>query len=364
MKVLILGGTGAMGRSLVQILSEQGIKVFVTSRRKQESLDKNIVYIQGDAHDNVFIEKLYQMENWDAIVDFMIYSTIELKERLQKLLNSTKQYIYLSSSRVYADSKAPITEESERLLDVCKDMEYMQTDEYALAKARQEDILINSSNKNWTIIRPYITYNTERLQLGVLEKEQWLYRALHGRTIIFQKDIAQHITTLTYGYNVAEGIAAILGEKKALGEIIQIAGTETMRWEEILQLYLAVIKKITGKEIKVCLLDDAKMFNSILNGYQIKYDRMYDRKFNSEKLEKYGLKKIQYEYMSTGLEKCLTEFLNGDRRFGTVAWEKEAIMDRISGERTPFHEIKGLKKKVKYFLYRYTPYFKFKTKSM
>ena len=40
-------------------------------------------------------------------------------------------------------------------------------------------------------------------QLGVLEKELWLYRALNGRTIVFSKDIAEKSTTLTYGYDVA-----------------------------------------------------------------------------------------------------------------------------------------------------------------
>lgn len=50
----------------------------------------------------------------------------------------------MSSSRVYADSQTPITENSPRLLDVYKEEEYLKTDEYALSKARQEDILHRS----------------------------------------------------------------------------------------------------------------------------------------------------------------------------------------------------------------------------
>ena len=59
-----------------------------------------------------------------------------------------------------------ITEESERLLDTSIDQDFLSTDEYSLTKARQEDILQSSKQKNWTIIRPYITYGTSRLQLG------------------------------------------------------------------------------------------------------------------------------------------------------------------------------------------------------
>lgn len=53
----------------------------------------------------------------------------------------------------------------------------LSIDEYAITKAHQENLLINSKNKNWTIIRPYITYSEQRLQLGTFEKEDWLYRA-------------------------------------------------------------------------------------------------------------------------------------------------------------------------------------------
>ena len=40
-KVLILGGTGAMGMSLVPILQAKGDEVFVTSRKYRESGDES-----------------------------------------------------------------------------------------------------------------------------------------------------------------------------------------------------------------------------------------------------------------------------------------------------------------------------------
>lgn len=53
MNILVLGGTGAMGVHLVEFLSQRGDAVFVTSRRERPSR-KNVTYIRGDAHDNVF----------------------------------------------------------------------------------------------------------------------------------------------------------------------------------------------------------------------------------------------------------------------------------------------------------------------
>ena len=107
MKILILGGTGAMGIHLVKLLSDDGHSVFVTTRRnrKDEGLIK---YITGNAHDNEFLKSLLTRK-FDCIVDFMVYSTDEFSKRVRLLLDSCDQYIYLSSSRVYADSETPIT---------------------------------------------------------------------------------------------------------------------------------------------------------------------------------------------------------------------------------------------------------------
>lgn len=171
-------------------------EIYVTSRKQMTSRD-NLHYIQGNAKDPDFFVSLLNRK-YDVIIDFMVYGTDELERRLPELLSHTDQYCFFSSSRVYAESRQPITEESPRLLDVCTDQEYLHTDEYALAKAREEDLLRKSKEKNWTIIRPYITYNDYRLQLGVYEKENWLYRALQGRTIVLPKDIADRKTSLTF----------------------------------------------------------------------------------------------------------------------------------------------------------------------
>lgn len=113
----------------------------------------------------------------------MVYSTEELKAKLPMLLNNTKQYFFFSSSRCYAKTDGRITEESPRLVDTCTDAEYLSTDEYGLAKGREENLLIQSGENNWTIIRPYITYNTYRIQLGVYEKENWLRFEVSGDKI-------------------------------------------------------------------------------------------------------------------------------------------------------------------------------------
>lgn len=205
MNILVLGGTGAMGAPLSKLLVASGNNVYVTSRSAHKSCER-LHYLQGNAKDEIFLKACLSRMHYDAIVDFMSYSTNQFDRRARLLLQSTKQYIFISSARIFAESKVPLTENSPRLLETVQDLEYKKTDEYALAKARQEDILYQSGFSNYTIVRPSVTYNTYRLQLGALEKENWLYRALKGRCIVFSNDIADKYTAMTHGDDVAKAI--------------------------------------------------------------------------------------------------------------------------------------------------------------
>lgn len=119
--ILVLGGTGAMGVSLVNILSEDNTcEIDVTSRRKRLSNMSNVRYLLGNARDNDFLYPLLD-RHYDVIVDFMNYNLDEFEARCNKMLSSTSQYVWFSSCRVYANSEEPLTEKSPRLLDVSTD---------------------------------------------------------------------------------------------------------------------------------------------------------------------------------------------------------------------------------------------------
>lgn len=362
MNILVFGGTGAMGIHVVDILSQQGHSIDITTRRQLKSNNSRINYVCGDAHDIEFVKSIIKVKQYDVLVDFMIYTFDEFKRNFYILAESVGQYIFFSSARVYAESGDRITEASKRLLDVSTDQEYLKTDEYALTKAREEDYIRNSKFDNWTIIRPYITYSEERLQLGVLEKEYWLQRALNGKTIVFFDDMAKKYTTLTYGRDVAYKIAELIGNKDAIKEVYHITNDEAIMWKDVLRLYQTILSRCLGRNQKVCLIDNAEGVSKILgNQYQIYYDRMYDRKFNSHKINLISDSDMEYIETTKGLEKCLREFLsNCDKRFLGTNWCLETYFDRITGERTRLRDIVGYKNKIGYFMYRYTPYLRWK----
>lgn len=348
MNILILGGTGAMGTPLVSAL-KQYHTIYVTSRTAYKSTD-NVKYIQGNAREKDFLEKVLTMFLWDAVVDFMVRGA-EFESLTELFLSNTKQYIFISSARVYAQSDTPITEKNPRLLDICQDKEYLATNEYALSKAREENILYKSGKNNFTIIRPTITYNDYRLQLGVLEKENWLYRVLHGRTIVFSDDIRTKLTTMTHGDDVATGIASVIGEEKAYGETFHITYNNSLLWDDVLNVYKMVLEKHLNKEVKIKYTEKSTNLQFKHKIYQVIYCRYFNRTFDNSKIAKF-CDIERFKPPQKGLAKCLENFLQNPK-FGNIDWNLEAVNDRVSGEKTPLKEISGIKNKVYYLCYRY-----------
>ncbi len=278
MKVLLLGGTGVMGNYLVELLNEDHIDTTVTSRRTHKNFG-SIRYVVGNAKDDNFLKSITDNQKWNVIVDFMSYETNEFIRRVDILCSSTDQYFFMSTARVYGNEEYPIKESSPKLLDSSKDEEFLATNEYALTKAKQENYLRNSKWKNYTIIRPCITYGDERLQLGVLEKEEWLYRALHGRTIIFDEKIAPRITTMTNGLDVAKTIYSLIGNAKAYGISIHITCNYHRTWNQIWDIYRSAFKEIIGKDPRISFVSTEQFLKTRSPNlkYQVIYDRHYDK---------------------------------------------------------------------------------------
>ena len=355
MNILVLGGTGAMGRPLVQILSASNI-VYVTSRNERLSTD-NVIYIKGNARNIEFLERILKERRWDVVIDFMVHDETFFADAVKLLLSYSNQYVFVSSARVYAENNALISEDSPRLLDVSTDAVYLRTNEYALAKAREENILRNSGYENYTIIRPSITYNTYRLQLGVLEKENWLYRAIHGRSIVFSDDVNTKITTMTFGDDVAKGIASIVGQKDAIGEAFHVTSTQSLPWSDVLNIYLDVLRvhPTVKRNVRVVMTKKSTNFKFPGFVYQLIYCRYFNRSFDNAKIAHF-CDVNDFISPQEGLKKCLIEFLNAPK-FSNINWAIEAVNDRVCGEHTRLCEIPGFMQNLSYIKHRYMPCF-------
>lgn len=300
-KVLLVGGTGAMGVYLAPELLSLGYEVHVTSRRDINSTTPGLRYIQGDGHDVAFLEALCAAEKYCAVIDFMVYTTPEFEERRDRLLDLSPQYFFLSSYRVFANTDV-ITETSPMLLDVVRDEAYLKSDEYALAKTRQERLLRQSSRKNWTILRPSITYSKNRYQLGSLEANMTVGRAALKVPTIIAADMLPKRTTMTWAGDVSKMIARLVGKTAALGEDFNVATAESQSWKQVAEYY----SKFIGLECTPVSLKD--YIETTGRRWQTIYDRMFDRRLDNSKILKYtGLDQASLMSLSDGLNYELSQ---------------------------------------------------------
>jgi len=214
-KVLVLGGTGAMGSYLVPKLVEDAHTVDVVSMDDVTSDKPNLRYIKANAMDKAFLSELLS-NHYDGIVDFMIYNTKSFPEYCPLFLENTDHYIYLSTYRVFADEEHPIRESSPQLLNVSKDELLLNSDDYCIHKARGEKFLRESKYRNWTIIRPAITYSHKRCQLITYERCHMLPYIKSGKPIPLYSDALKVQGTMSWAGDVAEMQRRLLFNKKAI----------------------------------------------------------------------------------------------------------------------------------------------------
>jgi nucleoside-diphosphate-sugar epimerase len=342
-RVLVLGGTGAIGTYLCPELRDLHHEVHVTTREKQEDVNGGFRYVCGDARSRDFIKSLLSRGSYDVIIDLMAYSTAEFLDAHETLLGGTAQYIFISSYRVFADSGTePINERSPRLLEACRDQDYLATDDYGLAKARQEDILKHSKRSNWTIVRPCITYSQKRFQFGTLEADTICYRALQGIPVIMARDILPKITTMTWAGDVARLISRLALNPEALCEDFNAVTAECRSWTEVADYYEEFIG-LTRVEVNLDL------YAMIVGGnYQIKYDRLYDRVLDNTKVLKVtGLKQSEFLGLKQGLRMELARFKRNPS-FKTLDIRLQARMDKITRSRISLGRV-GFRDKLRYY---------------
>lgn len=297
-----------MGTYLVPELLKKGYCVDVISLDSVQSDNPQLRYFRGDAADDEYLCGILQ-NRYDGIIDFMIYGTQRFRERHSLLLENTGHYIYLSSYRVYADSM-PLTESSPRLLDIMEDINYLTTDDYALLKARGEDILKNSRYHNWTIVRPSCVYSKRRYQMCTLEANVFLLRARQRKPVVLPEEAKEVQAAMTWSGDIAKMFSGVLFNERSLEESYTFATAEHNSWGTVASYY----KELLDME---AIWVPQNVYLSIVSGsslpntgayWQLKLDRLYNRVIDNRKILKHaGLRQEDFTLLRDGLKREIAE---------------------------------------------------------
>ena len=302
-----------MGCYLVPELLSMGYTVDGVTLEKPVSDHPDLRYITVDASKNENLFPLLQNE-YDGIVDFLCYPDPEktFLPRRDKILENTGHYIFLSSYRVYAGKDAVTTEESPRLLEASTDKRFLalQKDEYSLYKALGEDMMRKAQRKNYSIVRPAVTYSKRRFQLVTLEAPELIRRAWAKKTVLLPKEALSVQGTMSWAGDVAKMLARLLFNPVSFGETYTVATAEHHTWGEIADYYGKLIDlhyEAVPKEDYIALFapqDDDWRFRVRA---QLEYDRMFDRVLDNRKiLNITGMKQSELMPLFDGLKKELS----------------------------------------------------------
>ena len=237
-KALLIAGTGTLGGAVYPELLKKGWTVDVISLDDFRSVSPRLNFVKASA-DLGLLERFYaEHPHYDAIVDFIHTPDVSLlKRRLDLNLAHTDQFVYLSSYRTYSDRDLVVTERTPQWLDVTTDREFLEKDTYAIPKSHGERHLRAKAGRNWTIIRPLITFSHYRLDLVTVGGYAILYRTAAGKKIPLPIEARDCAAGVGWAGNVGRELAELIGNEKALGDDFTLGMGENITWGDVASYY-------------------------------------------------------------------------------------------------------------------------------
>ena len=293
-RVLLIAGGGTLGSYTADELLRLGHCVDIICLEDKVSDNERLKYYKANATLD-YLKELFSTESYDGIVNFIHYPNYEDYIPYHALLtNNTDHLIFLSSYRVYADLQHPITENAPQLIDVITDDPFfLQNEDYALGKSRAERFLNNNTYpKNWTIVRPVISFSDRRLDINMISGHAVIDAAKEGKTLKLPSEAKELTAGLDFAGNSGKLIANLLFKDECKGEAYTISTAQNLKWSEVADIYTELL----GIKFEWVAADFPN------NTWHWRYDRAYDRAIdNSKVLKATGLNPTDFKTIKEGI---------------------------------------------------------------
>jgi len=237
-RILLVAGTGTLGASAYPELVSLGHHVDVISLEDYRSVSPALDFVKASADTDYLATFFAERGRYDAVVDFLHTSEkTALERRIDLILDHTDQFVFLSSYRTYADDGKVVTESTPQWLDAPANGRMLAEDDYAIPKAWGERHLTASGRRNWTVIRPIISFTHFRLDLVTVGAYAILYRTAAGKRIPLPLEVRDKHCGVTWGGNTGLQIAHLIGKEAALGEAFTLGVDEGLTWGDVAGYY-------------------------------------------------------------------------------------------------------------------------------
>ena len=211
MKALVLGGTGFIGRRLVdQLLSAGNEVTMVTSGKSANPFGKKVSTITADRFKRESLMKAFSGNAYfDVTFDTIGFRSMDVKNSLDALEGRTGKYVYISSAAVYTGNKEEVSEDD---FDPSRteDIEPGHEKSYGEGKQQSEVYIAKNSGIPYAMVRYPIVIgyddSTMRFQdhiSRILNGEEFHFMEPEGRrNYVWVEDAGQFLAWLGEPGNV------------------------------------------------------------------------------------------------------------------------------------------------------------------
>jgi nucleoside-diphosphate-sugar epimerase len=209
MKTLIMGGTRFIGVNLTKVLVEQGHEVVLFNRGNQPAPLPGIRQIQGDRTDPTQLKEKLKNETFDAVFDNNGRELSDTQPLVEIFKDRIQHFVYVSSAGVYLKS------------DLMPHLEGDTIDPKSRHKGKHDtESYLAASGIPWTSIRPVYIYGPGNYN----DLEAWFFdRLVRDRPLPIPGN-GLHFTQFGHVRDLAEAMAAVLGNDRAIGQIYNLSG--------------------------------------------------------------------------------------------------------------------------------------------
>lgn len=356
MNILLLGGTGTLSTAVLCRALAKGYKLTVMNRGKRKTnLPNGVDSIICDFNDNGALASCFKNKRYDVVVDFLSRVPSDMDRVYPVFCDICEQYIFISSSCVYrrAEQDFPIRENSPKPnRDWNYNVEKYETEQRLIELSRNR-------NSYYTIIRPYITYDDERIPLGIAPAYKYhktIIERIKAGKPWFVWDGGQAITTVTHTSDFAVGVVGLFLNPKAKNEDFHITGDYHYKQDEIVRMLFSKLNmpynviSLTTEEISSKMPDFAQT---------LKGDRSLNALFDNSKI-KSAVPELSFSVdFDNGLDRII-EYWNNCENY-VFDYEFDARIDRMLASKGAKCSFKGYTQSNKkgvltYCLFRYLPY--------
>jgi nucleoside-diphosphate-sugar epimerase len=245
-RVLVIGGTGFLGRRLVAAFRAHGDHVASVSRGQRSTADPDVEAIHVDRHDSSALHAALGDRSYDIVVDNIAFDAPEVHTTLTVLRERVGHYLLTSSAAVYPNLQVrrPLQEHeadlSVRLPDDAPDPFHPRLRQaYANGKRAAEQALFDAGI-TWTVLRPPVIIAADDRTARIW----WLVqRILDGGPVVIPDWGPGRLFQVAWAHDVARAFVAAAGQPVAFGRAYNVAQAEIFTAASWVKAFAGVLER-------------------------------------------------------------------------------------------------------------------------